>query len=69
MRPRLVFAFQLRLRPMGNFCCGGGKNTKSFSYDDVIELGNECAKGKDEFGYRAEFINLSSRLAKIAAGF
>lgn len=44
----------------------GGQYTKSYSYDDVIALA-QAAKGKDEFGYRAEFINLV-RLAKTAQG-
>lgn len=44
----------------------GGQYTKSYSYDDVIALA-QGAKGKDEFGYRAEFINLV-RLAKSAQG-
>lgn len=35
-----------------------------FSYDDVLKLA-EPAKGKDRFGYRAEFMNLV-RLAKTA---
>jgi Ca-activated chloride channel family protein len=43
----------------------GGHYTGSFGYDDVIALA-QGAKGKDEFGYRAEFINLV-RLAKSAA--
>jgi Ca-activated chloride channel family protein len=38
---------------------------KSFTWDSVIDLAN-TAKGKDEFGYRAEFIQLA-RLAKTAA--
>ncbi|MFO1130750.1 MAG: VWA domain-containing protein [Hyphomicrobiales bacterium] len=42
----------------------GGEFTRSYSYDDVIALAN-AAKGRDEFGYRAEFINLV-RLAKTA---
>ncbi len=42
----------------------GGKNTGKLSYDDVINLA-QGAKGADEFGYRAEFINLV-RLAKTA---
>ncbi|MDA7946036.1 MAG: von Willebrand factor type A domain-containing protein [Hyphomicrobiaceae bacterium] len=42
----------------------GGKYTGSYGYDDVIRLA-QSAKGKDEFGYRAEFINLV-RLAKSA---
>ncbi len=43
----------------------GGKYTGSFSYDDVIALARS-AKGDDEFGYRAEFLNLV-RLAKSAS--
>lgn len=43
----------------------GGKYTGSFTYDDAIELALH-GKGEDEFGYRAEFINLV-RLAKSAA--
>ena len=39
---------------------------KALHYDDVIAIANE-AKGKDEFGYRAEFVNLV-RLAKTARG-
>jgi Ca-activated chloride channel family protein len=38
---------------------------KSFTWDSVIDLAN-AAKGKDEFGYRAEFVQLA-RLAKTAA--
>lgn len=43
----------------------GGKYTGSYNYDDVIKLALS-AKGRDTFGYRAEFINLV-RLAKSAA--
>ncbi len=43
----------------------GGRYTGGFSYDDVIALAN-ANKGTDEFGYRAEFVNLV-RLAKSAA--
>jgi Ca-activated chloride channel homolog len=43
----------------------GGRYTGDFSYDDVIALAN-ANKGTDEFGYRAEFVNLV-RLAKSAA--
>lgn len=35
----------------------GGEYTGEYSYDDVIDLA-QSAKGRDEFGYRAEFINL-----------
>ncbi|MEM9278335.1 MAG: VWA domain-containing protein, partial [Pseudomonadota bacterium] len=43
----------------------GGQYTRSYRYDDVIALARS-GKGEDEFGYRAEFINLV-RLAKSAA--
>jgi Ca-activated chloride channel homolog len=43
----------------------GGQYTEKFSYDDVIALA-QANKGKDDFGYRAEFINLV-RIAKTAA--
>jgi Ca-activated chloride channel family protein len=42
----------------------GGQHTGAYSYDDVIALA-QSAKGKDEFGYRSQFINLV-RLAKSA---
>ena len=35
----------------------GGSYTGSFTLDDVIDLA-QSSKGSDEFGYRAEFINL-----------
>ncbi|MFP4313059.1 MAG: von Willebrand factor type A domain-containing protein [Alphaproteobacteria bacterium] len=40
----------------------GGKYLNNYSYDDIIALARK-GKGTDEFGYRAEFINLV-RLAK-----
>ena len=43
----------------------GGRYTGAFSYDDVIALARS-AKGEDEFGHRAEFVNLV-RAAKTAA--
>ena len=43
----------------------GGRYTGDYSLDDVIALAN-ANKGEDEFGYRAEFVNLA-RLAKSAA--
>jgi Ca-activated chloride channel family protein len=43
----------------------GGHYAGDFSYDDVIALA-QANKGEDEFGYRAEFVNLV-RLAKSAA--
>jgi Ca-activated chloride channel homolog len=42
----------------------GGRYTGDYTYRDVINLA-KGAKGEDEFGYRAEFINLV-RLAKSA---
>jgi Ca-activated chloride channel homolog len=44
----------------------GGEYTGGYDYDDVIELA-KGAKGEDEYGYRAEFLNLV-RLAKSAKG-
>ncbi len=43
----------------------GGRFTGSMTWDDVISMGLS-ARGKDPFGYRAEFVNLA-RLAKSAA--
>lgn len=43
----------------------GSKFVGSLNYDQVIEIAN-AARGQDEFGYRAEFVNLV-RLAKSAA--
>ncbi len=43
----------------------GGKYSGGMTYDDVITMAQQ-ARGDDEFGYRAEFINLV-RLAKSAA--
>ena len=43
----------------------GGRYTGDYSHDDVIKLA-QSTKGEDQFGYRAEFINLV-RLAKSAA--
>jgi Ca-activated chloride channel family protein len=42
----------------------GGKYSGSMSYDDVLRIANG-AKGKDEFGYRSEFVQLV-RAAKSA---
>lgn len=44
----------------------GSDQLGSFSYDDVIAIAN-AAKDKDEYGYRAEFVNLA-RLAKSESG-
>jgi Ca-activated chloride channel family protein len=43
----------------------GGRYTGDWSIDDAIAFA-EGARGKDPFGYRAEFLNLA-RLAKTAA--
>ena len=43
----------------------GGQYTGTYSYDDVIKLALS-ARGKDEFGYRAEFINLVRLAASIS---
>ncbi|MDP2206336.1 MAG: VWA domain-containing protein [Alphaproteobacteria bacterium] len=43
-----------------------GSKFVAADYDTVIEVANQ-ARGKDEFGYRTEFVNLV-RLAKTAAG-
>ena len=40
--------------------------TGDFSYDDILEIA-EPARGRDQFGYRSEFLNLV-RLAKTAKG-
>jgi len=52
-----VAAFGQKLR--------GGRYLNNMSYDDIITLA-QSGRGEDEFGYRAEFINLV-RLAKSAA--
>lgn len=44
----------------------GGKYTGHWTYDDVLQLANG-ARGKDEFGYRAEFTGLV-RMAKTLGG-
>ena len=43
----------------------GTPYTKNFAYDDVIKLA-EPARGRDQFGYRSEFLNMV-RLAKTAS--
>ncbi len=43
----------------------GGRYTGDYGYDDVLAAA-QAAKGKDRFGYRAEFVGLV-RLAKSAA--
>jgi Ca-activated chloride channel homolog len=49
----------------GSLLRGDPYIAKTFNWDSVIDLANG-AKGKDEFGYRAEFVQLV-RLAKTAA--
>ncbi len=44
----------------------GGKFTGDFGYDDIIKLAQD-ARGKDNFGYRGEFLTLVN-LAKSLAG-
>ncbi len=48
----------------GSMLRGDPYIAKTFNWDSVIDLANG-AKGKDEFGYRAEFVQLA-RLAKTA---
>ena len=43
----------------------GGKYNGTMSYDDVLEIVTD-ARGKDEFGYRSEFVQLV-RAAKSAS--
>lgn len=42
----------------------GGKRTGAWTWDDVLQAATS-SRGKDEFGYRSEFLNLV-RMAKIA---
>ena len=49
----------------GQLLRGDPYTAKEYNFDDVIALA-QTARGEDEFGYRAEFINLA-RLAKTAA--
>ncbi|MBI1361444.1 MAG: DUF3520 domain-containing protein [Alphaproteobacteria bacterium] len=57
--------FAVAVAGYGELLRGDPYLDKSFNWDSVIDLAN-TAKGKDEFGYRAEFIQLA-RLAKTAA--
>ena len=57
--------FATAVAAYGSMLRGDPYIDKSFTWDSVIELANG-AKGKDEFGYRSEFIQLA-RLAKTAA--
>ncbi|OYX50186.1 MAG: hypothetical protein B7Y90_04175 [Alphaproteobacteria bacterium 32-64-14] len=57
--------FATSVAAYGSLMRGDPYLAKTFSWDQVIELANG-AKGKDEFGYRAEFVQLA-RLAKSAA--
>ena len=38
-------------------CCGAGRYTEDYGYDDVIAAA-QAARGEDPFGYRAEFLSL-----------
>ena len=42
----------------------GGKYSATLSYDDVLKIA-DGARGRDEFGYRSEFVQLV-RAAKSA---
>ncbi|MEO8316310.1 MAG: von Willebrand factor type A domain-containing protein [Pseudomonadota bacterium] len=42
----------------------GGRYTGSLSYDDVIRQA-ESARGQDEFGYRAEFVQLARKASNV----
>ena len=57
--------FATAVAAYGSMLRGDPYLDKSFNWDRVIDLANG-AKGKDEFGYRAEFVSLA-RLAKTAA--
>jgi Ca-activated chloride channel family protein len=57
--------FATAVAAYGSMLRGDPYLDKAFSWDAVIDLANG-AKGKDPFGYRAEFIQLA-RLAKTAA--
>ncbi len=57
--------FATAVAAYGSLLRGDPYLDKSFTWDKVIALGN-AAKGKDEFGYRAEFVQLA-RAAKTAA--
>ena len=57
--------FATAVAAYGSMLRGDPYLDKTFTWDSVIDLANG-AKGKDAFGYRAEFIQLT-RLAKTAA--
>lgn len=57
--------FATAVAAYGSLLRGDPYLDKAFNWDRVIDLANG-AKGKDEFGYRAEFVSLA-RLAKTAA--
>jgi Ca-activated chloride channel family protein len=57
--------FATAVAAYGSMLRGDPYIDKAFNWDRVIDLANG-AKGKDEFGYRAEFVSLV-RLAKTAA--
>jgi Ca-activated chloride channel family protein len=46
----------------------GGKYSETLSYDDVLKIAN-AAKGRDEFGYRSEFVQMvrAARSARTLA--
>lgn len=58
------FGFAMAVASFGQML-KGGQYTGTMTYDDIIAMARET-KGVDEFGYRAEFVNLV-RLAKTAS--
>ena len=44
----------------------GGKYAKDFDYDDVLELARK-ARGKDDYGYRGEFISLVNLAGSLSS--
>lgn len=44
----------------------GGKYTRDFTYDDVIKLARS-SRGKDDYGYRGEFISLVNLAGSLSA--
>jgi Ca-activated chloride channel homolog len=57
--------FATAVAGFGELLRGGQYVDSGFTYDSVVELAND-AKGKDEFGYRTEFVQMA-RQAKSAA--
>jgi len=64
-RAKEATRFATAVAGYGSLLRGDPYLDKSFTWDSVIDLAND-ARGKDEFGYRAEFVQLA-RLARTAA--